>query len=308
MLLVWRWLISPICAAKTVAMRTWWGLGQVRHGGVCCSTLPLLMLLDGLIDAVHRQSPHFDQVTPSGVNFGSFLISVRADTTALLGDLQIVFVVVLLASMEAFACFQLTLEQPVWQVLIGHATHVTSSPQLGSQHCNSTHHICSLEGCCIWNPILPFDMEQLPKAPHVEGVQLLSMVTVDCPGLTGIQQGRQNSCTVHLEFWLQVDTLSLPCTGGQPAKGCTCMCNSVGDLSISGDCPWQSAAKVGAVTSHNKLLVTNYDGGLCVGCSISSLVHDLSVVCAYWKATIFKGCREHVHAFLHSGLCLVNWK
>ena len=63
-----------------------------------------------------------------------------------------------------------------------------------------------MEDFWIWNPILLLDMEKLPEAPHVEGVQLLCMATVDCPSLTSIQQGRQDDCRVHLEFDLLSDT------------------------------------------------------------------------------------------------------
>ena len=91
-----------------------------------------------------------------------------------------------------------------------------------------------MEDFGIWNPILPFNVKQLPGPPHLEGFQLIGVATIVCPSLIGRQQGRQDDCTVHLEFVLQADTLSLPHSSVYPDKSDTC--NSVGDLLIDGDC------------------------------------------------------------------------
>ena len=105
------------------------------------------------------------------------------------GDFQWVFVAFLLTSIGAFACFQFTIEQFPWQVLIRHMTHMPCLSQLGSlEHCLYALQVCSLENFCIWNLVLPFNVEKLPEAPHVEGVQLLCMATGACPSLTSIQQ------------------------------------------------------------------------------------------------------------------------
>ena len=112
MLCVWRWLISPIHTRKTLLQQDIVGFkAGERHVGVSCSVLPLLMLLDGLIDSMLfiGSHPSVEQAMPDGMILVSFLPSVNTEATAFKGDFQSVFAVLLLASLGAFACFQLTL-------------------------------------------------------------------------------------------------------------------------------------------------------------------------------------------------------
>ena len=102
MLWVQRWLISPTHAVKTLLQ---WG--HVRHGGVSCSALLLLVLLDGFIDSMLfiGSHPSVDLAVPGAANLDSFHPGVRAITTALHGDLQSVFVVLHLAYGKHFPAF-----------------------------------------------------------------------------------------------------------------------------------------------------------------------------------------------------------
>ena len=199
------------------------------------------MLLDYLIDSTIfiGSHPSVDQTVSGGMNLGSFLPGVRTDATALQRDFQCVFLAYLFASMTAFACFHLTIEQPLWEAHIRHAAHMPCPSQLRClEQCMYAHDVYSMENFYIWNHILPFYMDKLSEAPDVKEVQLLWVVTVDCPSLTNIQKVRQSDCTVHLEFGLQSNTSSFPYTGLSSAKNHTCTCSSLVAPFIDDDCPW----------------------------------------------------------------------
>ena len=141
------------------------------------------------------------------------------DAAALQGVFQCIFAAFLFASMGTFACFQLTREKPLWQAVIRSMTHIPFPSQLGSlEHCMYAYHVCFLENLYIWNPVLPFNVEEPSEAPHVEGAQVLCMVTEDSTSHISIQQRGNDNCTVHLEFSLQSNTSSFPNMGFSLSK------------------------------------------------------------------------------------------
>ena len=91
------------------------GLIDVKHGGVSCSALPLLALLDNVIYSMLFIGSIPALFRPCQVvqTWAASSQSIKADDKVLQGDLQSDFVALLLVSIEVFACFQLSMEQPL---------------------------------------------------------------------------------------------------------------------------------------------------------------------------------------------------
>ena len=78
---------------------------------------------------------------------------------------------------------------------------MTSPTSLGAlKHGMHRRDVCSSKDFCIRDFVLPSDVQKLPQAYHVKVVEFLGMHRVDCPSLTCIKEGSDDSCDIDLEL------------------------------------------------------------------------------------------------------------
>ena len=213
MLMVWRWLISPVsiwrlhCNGDILGSQDRSDIEVFLVLLFCCWHFWMASFTLHSSQAVIPVLIRLWQV----VQLAQLPPSVSNDATALQGDLQIIFVALLFDSMGLLVCFQLAIEQPLWQAHTGHATHRTSAGNSWGLHIYS---LCLLSGGLPYLEYYPsIWCGVIPGVSYVEGVQLLSKMTVDHPGFTDVQQGRLNDYIEHLAFGLETDTSSFPHIG-----------------------------------------------------------------------------------------------
>ena len=59
---------------------------------------------------------------------------------------------------------------------------------------------CTFKNLSVGYLVLPLDAEETAKTTHVEVVKLSGVAGVHCPGLTGVEKGGKDHCTIHLEL------------------------------------------------------------------------------------------------------------
>ena len=80
---------------------------------------------------------------------------------------------------------------------------MTSPSQLGALEDGiDALHFSPAEDLCVWDLVMPLDVEQSPKASHVEAIELFCMAAIHSPGLTCIQQGWKDKSTVDFKLSL----------------------------------------------------------------------------------------------------------
>ena len=60
----------------------------------------------------------------------------------------------------------------------------------------------------------------------MKAIESLGMSLIHCPSFACIQKCGENDCTVHLQFCVLTDALSVPDVMPQSSKSCTGLCNS----------------------------------------------------------------------------------
>ena len=71
---------------------------------------------------------------------------------------------------------------------------------------------CTFKNLSVRYLVLPLDAEETAKTTHVEVVKLSGVAGLHCPGLTGVEKGGKDHCTIHLELGFQTESSALPDT------------------------------------------------------------------------------------------------
>ncbi|VDL89098.1 unnamed protein product [Schistocephalus solidus] len=84
----------------------------------------------------------------------------------------------------------------------------------------------------VRDPVLPPQLQYSAEAAEMEVIQLPGLVQVDVPGLRPVKVCRQDDGLVHLQFGVQVNTVTILHGGLQSAEGLTSFGNPLANFVI----------------------------------------------------------------------------
>ena len=148
-------------------------------------------------------------------------------------------------------------------------------------------HFCLLQDLCIWDLVLPPDLQDFPQATYVEMVKFLGMALVYCPGHTSIKEGWQYNSLVDFQLSIKSDSISFPDICAKSAKCYAGLHSSGCNLIINVHCFGESASKIGEFINNLKFLSIHSDGWFAVRLSRYWLVYYLNFFCELKVVTCF---------------------
>ena len=138
-------------------------------------------------------------------------------------------------------------------------------------------HLCLLQDLCIWDLVLPPDIQDFPQATLVEMVKFLGMALLYCPGLTCIYEGWQYYSLVDFHLSIKSDSISFPDFCAKSAKCYAGLRSSGCNLIINVHCSGESASQIGEFIHNLKFLSIHSDDWFAILLSRCWLVYHLSL-------------------------------
>ena len=83
---------------------------------------------------------------------------------------------------------EFSIEELLWDAVIGHAGDVACPSQLSLAHGGGdAREVCLFQDLCVGDFVLPADVEKIAEASEVEMVQLFFMPSVRGPGFRAVE-------------------------------------------------------------------------------------------------------------------------